>query len=360
MKKFSLLATVKNINTCHQEHRRAIQNFIPHAYDLPLMSQVNPYVIDSASESDATVTPSFRFAATRVLLTYAQCGDLTKEDVFFTIDERYPAQEWCLGEEIHADGGRHIHAVFYFKRKVQSRDPGLFDVSNGTNSYHPNIRPIKAGKAHFERSCEYVRKEDPAPLTNITPKLTWGEILETAATAEEYLALIRKHYPRDYAVNLQRYEYSAEKMFGRCPNTIKEDWTPGYEHTVPGPLAALEEGEPFTKTLVIVGPPGCGKTTWAKEHAPKPALFIRHLDSLAQFRPEHRSIIFDDLDFKHLPNSTQKYLVDYENLSEIHIRYKVARIPEGIPRVFTANEYPFTEDPIHGPAIDRRVNKIFL
>lgn len=321
------------------------------------------YVDDAASESTVRPTPhKFRFNAQRVLLTYPQCGELTREDVLYTLLERYPTiDEYCVAEESHADSGRHIHCVLKFRTKVNLIGSDIFDVNDGVDIHHPNIKTVQRGKANWTTVCEYVSKEDPAPLTNIAKVLTWEEIDRTAQSAEHFLELVRKNYPREFLLNLQRYEYAAKRLFTNCVNTIPMGWEPEYEHTVPGELSYLEElPDKFAKTLVITGPPGCGKTTWAKEWAPKPALFVRHLDSLARFRPEHRSIIFDDLDFRHLPPSTQKYLVDYENLAEVHIRYNVARIPAGVPRIVTANEYPFTEEGVHGDAINRRVNKIFL
>lgn len=107
------------------------------------------------------------------------------------------------------------------------------------------------------------------------------------------------------------------------------------------------------KSLIIQGPPGCGKTNWAKIHALKPALFVSHLDRLKDFKVGvHRSIIFDDLDFHHLPRTSQIHLVDRENPRDIHIRYCVAHIPAGVQKIFTCNHEPFTRD----DAIRRRVD----
>lgn len=114
------------------------------------------------------------------------------------------------------------------------------------------------------------------------------------------------------------------------------------------------------KSIVLEGPTGYGKTQFALAHFDHP-LLVSHMDDLARYNQDHDGIVFDDMDFKHLPRSTQIYLVDVDQPRSIHIRYKTAYIPAGVKKVFTCNEYPFESD----PAIDRRVvrkycqNKLF-
>lgn len=299
----------------------------------------------------------FRFSAKRVFLTYSDvCEHITKESIYFDLEERYPFKHYAIAEELHQSGGRHIHCIIEFKKKVDSKDTTLFDVSDIDHQHHPNIQPIKRGQAHWERVLEYVTKEDPIPLANIELKPTWGEMFDMATTKDEYLGLVKKHYPRDYALNLQRIEYSAEKTYPTSAVNTIEEFSPHYAITMP-PELSLFVPSPGQST-VVVGRPGCGKTTWAKTFCPKPCLFVRHLDSLLLLQPHHRSIIFDDLDFKHLPDQTQKFLVDQTDLAEIHVRYKVAKIPAGLTRIFTANEYPFNDQGVHGEAIRRRITRL--
>lgn len=309
----------------------------------------------------------FRFCAKQVFLTYSQvCEHMTKESVYYDMHARYPLSRYTLGEECHADEGRHIHACFVFDVKIDTKDCRFFDINCGNcqADHHPNIEPIRRGKANLLRVEEYCRKEDPNPLTNVEPIKTWGEIIEESSTAEEYLSLIQKHYPRDFCLSLDRLKASAKHLFANMsPNTLTTfSWPQDAE--IPEAWRTLNGLEPLwnptQKALVLVGPPGCGKTSWAKLKAPKPALFIRHLDSLIHLKPEHKSIIFDDLEFKHLPAATQKFLTDCTDLAEIHIRYKIGQIPAKMVRIFTANEYPFTAEGVHGEAIKRRCETFYL
>lgn len=307
---------------------------------------------------------AFRFAAKKVLLTYSDvCEEVTKEAILFDLKDRYPIIHYALGEELHpSTGGRHIHAVFEFSRRVDSIDPRLFDIADSIHQHHPNIKAVKHGQANWDRAYEYVCKEDPTPETNVQPKLTYSEMFEQADNADDFMRLVLRNYPRDYALNYDRLSAMAKAHWKKfCANTITTTRETSNTRT-PFDLRTLNLQSVIEakKSLVIVGPPGIGKTTWATEVAPKPSLFIRHLDSLSKLQREHQSIIFDDLDFKHLPPSTQKFLVDTEQISEIHIRYRVATIPANIPRIFTSNEFPFLEEGVHGAAIERRIHLVNL
>lgn len=97
------------------------------------------------------------------------------------------------------------------------------------------------------------------------------------------------------------------------------------------------------KTLVLIGPSGVGKTTWAKRVAPKPCLFVSHIDALKQFRNGfHKSIIFDDVDFSHYPRTSQIHIVDYDNPRHLHCRHATAFVPQGTHKIFTANSDPLS------------------
>jgi len=117
-------------------------------------------------------------------------------------------------------------------------------------------------------------------------------------------------------------------------------------------LLQLNPNPESNLSTVIIGKSGTGKTTWAIKHAIKPALLVTHMDDLKKLRPRHKSIIFDDMSFYHMPVTAQIHIADNDLPRSIHVRYGVARIPKCTKKIFTCNEYPFTRDIA---ALERRI-----
>lgn len=96
----------------------------------------------------------------------------------------------------------------------------------------------------------------------------------------------------------------------------------------------------YTKSNILVGAPGCGKTSYVRSLFPE-ALFVSHMDQLSGFDSDvHTAIIFDDMSFSHMPRTAQIHILDIEQDRAIHIRYSIAEIPAGVKKFFTSN----TED----------------
>lgn len=108
-------------------------------------------------------------------------------------------------------------------------------------------------------------------------------------------------------------------------------------------------------STVLIGQTGIGKTSWAIKNCPKPAIVCSHIEDLKKFEPNrHKSIIFDDMSFTHLPLQAQIHLVDSDLPRSIHVRWGVALLPAKVTKIFTCNDMPFTEH----PAIIRRIKFI--
>lgn len=91
------------------------------------------------------------------------------------------------------------------------------------------------------------------------------------------------------------------------------------------------------KSWIYWGESGIGKTQFALAQFKAP-LKVRDMDDLGDLDPDmHDGIVFDDVDFRHWPRTSQIHILDYERTS-VRIRYKTVTIPKGFPRVFTTNE----------------------
>lgn len=109
----------------------------------------------------------------------------------------------------------------------------------------------------------------------------------------------------------------------------------------------------WSKSQVISGPPGCGKTQFALAHFDNP-LFVRHLDDLKKL-DGHDGIVFDDMKFRHLPRESQIHLADIDQPSSIHLRFENALIPANMKKIFTTNEPEGMIFDLFDSAISRRV-----
>lgn len=279
---------------------------------------------------------TFRFDSKFVFLTYAQ-SPLTTQQVYDGLTTVRPIKWARICQEDHADGGHHQHVVAEFDTRLQSRNERVFDILG----QHPNIqklRSVKAGLTYVAKDGEF---QDYGPVPATALETNWLAVASECDEGEYFVKAFKA------GVNFQ----FAQKFWQlACKNSCEIGVD--YEADMSRERAHIQPLVPADGSTIVVGPTGIGKTSWAKRTSKKPALWVRHIDVLRSFRKGyHESIIFDDMDFQHMPRQTQLYLTDTTDEGHIHCRYGHAVIPAGVQRIFTANNYPFIRD----PAIDRRV-----
>lgn len=272
----------------------------------------------------------FKFDSTSFFLTYPQ-SDLDNQHVIDAINAICEL-EWARAcRELHEDGQPHTHVVGKFKRRFQSRNERIFDIQGR----HPNIQPIRS----IPRAIDYVSKDgdyiDYGTVPSAKAKRTWTHILEAAKGPKvDWLQVVHEE-----RISMHVSKRLRELLTSESVDLDDYDGRPVSE--------SLQQVPTEFTSMQICGPAGIGKTGWAMQHMPRPCLLAKHVDTLRAFRPGyHKSILFDDCDFKHFPRPTQLMLCDYENQVQIHCRYGVAYIPAHIPRVFLCNpgEEPFVSD----------------
>lgn len=241
-----------------------------------------------------------------------------------------------VGREYHKSGDEHYHVALQLDRPIRTRNSRFFDL----DGFHPNVQSAK----DFNRWVAYVKKEG-----TYAERGTYGTEKKTVRISPEELIILAQTMNKGEFLSycsVNRYQYAVaiwedNHKTDHCTLTEESPIT-GIMNTC---LNQVNEIWDKTKTLLLVGDSGIGKTTWCKINMPKPCLMVTHLDDLKRFEPGvHTSILFDDVSVKHLPDTSQIHLVDHENPRSIHIRYGVARIPSGIIKAFTCNTIPVNLD----------------
>lgn len=287
----------------------------------------------------------FKFDAKCCFLTYAQVSEeLLANDIIHHLQRLCPIKWARIAAERHEDGGKHFHVVCQFERRFQSRDARVFDVGQ----FHPNIQRTRSAK----HALQYVAKDgeftDIGPVPGNATDINWVELAATSTRADFMAEAFRAGLTQAWAREF--WELGSSKQ----ASEIGDSYEPNLEWEC---QQLRNQALPENSSAVLLGPSGCGKSAWAKRVAPKPALWVRHLDVLRMFRPDyHKSIIFDDMRFTHMPLQAQIHIVDVVDDSQIHCRYGCATIPKKTPKIFTCNEEPFQEH----EAINRRITKLNL
>lgn len=92
----------------------------------------------------------------------------------------------------------------------------------------------------------------------------------------------------------------------------------------------------WSKTHVLWGESQIGKTNFALAHFACP-LMVTHIDDLKRLTPVHDGIVFDDMDFLHIPEASRLNFVDQGFGRAIHCRFENAWIPAHTKKIFTTN-----------------------
>ena len=231
----------------------------------------------------------------------------------------------------------HLHIWFSLSKKPNFKSSKCFDIEFEGKTYHPNIGNKKKNWVY-----NYLKKQDITPLTNISS----GYIgLAKEGKLKEAIELFQDMEPRCFATQ-------GHNVLRNLKNLAKKK-RPEHIYPLTGDTIDIPEG----KSLVVIGKTESGKTEWCKSYVThylkKTFLKVTHIDHLKKYDGED-VIIWDDVNFTHIPRTSCIHIAEVRNSRQIHMRHTVADIPPGILNIFTGNEYMFPIDD-YG-AIDRRLH----
>lgn len=278
----------------------------------------------------------YRIRGNAHLWTWSQVAPETDHARVAAILQLLDPTYYIIAKERHRDGGIHYHAYAEYRQRQDRNLTADFFLDN----QRPNI---KAKRSHQEKetAATYCRKDGDyiEHGTFAPPQIRASAHLQAAINEAggemtkyiEYLIDNNINHPllRDYWISSN----AAWRL-----NTIYDGDSVKDADITSFALNALLYDPAEQRTYVLRGPSGVGKTTWAIRNIPKPSLWVRHADTLKLFQPLiHKSILIDEVSWRHTPHANQINICDTRQVAEIHIRYQVARIPPGVPRIFTCN-----------------------
>lgn len=241
-------------------------------------------------------------------------------------DLKHVSRHLCGREICPSTGTKHLQGRVTFKNNKKW-------TFNMWKAYDPKIsvRVARFSKSDYERKegdiCIEINCEEQGKRTEMDD--VWA-LIKGGADAR----VIMNANPGAFA----RYGRGFERMI-ELQNTMTVEADYSLEACCKfTKLKPLEFSVKKGFSFILIGLPGCGKSQYAMAHFKKP-LWVNHMDDLGDFSDKlYDGIIFDDMDFLHLPRTTQIHLVDWAQPRNIHIRYKVAKIPKHTPKIFTCND----------------------
>lgn len=328
------------------------------------MSQTSESHADPRDYSRAPPPGAFRIQAKRLFLTYPQ-SDFDLDVFLLWLDDKFHVDKAVACKELHQTGEHHVHATVEFTRKISTRNAAHFDY----RGRHPNVGATR----NWGASVNYLRMDsievkyfkctaEDATVVNVESSTqTAAEVCRASTNHIEWmLYCLQKRIPFGYSKALW--------------DAIHDQHVPTYTGNIPMPeqvtsihLRALQWVDDY-RAVLICGPSGIGKTSWAIANAPVPFLYVTDPDDLRAFDPLlHKSIVFDEVrctgawvDGKvkgQWPLTQQIKLCTYDTPVSIRCRYANAKISARVPKIFTCTDHlMFSRD----PQIERRIQIVNL
>ena len=248
-----------------------------------------------------------------------------------------PHGSYIVAKELHKDGKTHWHLDWKFTHIIDTTDPRFFDFKG----VHPNIcdgAPGKGWKAYITKDFDFE--------SNCFEKSVFEEAL-TMPTADEAIEVLWRKRPQLMCERAHNIEANIRKRMKSEHPQVRFNG-PFLKEFYP------TDWDPATHSLLLVGPPGIGKTQFARYLLGDNHYIKGSLDSLKEVSFE-KPLLFDEICMLERNAEESKEITDVQNGGGIHLRHKDVQIPPGIPHIFCHNMmFPF-RDP-HNAVYGRRVH----
>jgi len=196
----------------------------------------------------------YRANRKKFFLTYSQC-DKTPEELFVHLSTIAAIHKYLIAQELHQDGGKHLHAYIDFVEKQDFKNCRWADF----DGYHPNDR----GKVRDEFACAKYCGKDGNFITNFYKINPWSKAADPETTVDEAMEILRKERPEKFLLyrdqlykNLKSQKKRKIEM--KCPDIQLRVWQKA--------VLELLKQEPADRTVIWIYSEfsNMGKTTFKK------------------------------------------------------------------------------------------------
>ncbi len=290
----------------------------------------------------------FSLSAKQFFLTYPRC-DLEMDEALAQLRSKFraPIEAHLIAREDHKEPAKegeydtqwHLHVYIKFARKVRIAKPNKLDLISAGRTFHGNYqtcRSANAVKEYCKKDGLFIASDNIDDPTGTADPWAEAMALAKGGDVEGAVLLLETEKPRDMLLQGVSLRSNLQLL---APAPV---YGPPSGHLPLRDLPNLSEALQVlgTKSLVVWGPAGTGKTCWAR--ALGPHRFLSHLEGLKTTGgiKSGETLIFDDMCFTHLPRSPALFLFDCEQPRDIHVRYTTVHIPAGVHKIFLTNLSP--------------------
>lgn len=250
------------------------------------------------------------------------------------------------GVEKHEDGNYHVHIGVVRAQNKMVKVGRRFDIQG----IHPNVSPHVPTTESLRAALSYPLKEDdegmvtfgeeieelfdppPGRTRGTTRERTnaWADVLE-AASYDDALEVLRQAEPKEYILKHREIVDFFTRYFA-------PEFVPTYGPDAFNRAPIDWDDIPLRNSVVIVGPPGLGKTHYAIAQLGEKPFLCTHIDCLRKFNPHvHTGILLDEVSINAWPVTAVINILDRELPRDIHVRYATVHMPPKVKKIFCCN-----------------------
>lgn len=253
-------------------------------------------------------------------------SDSFKEKVVYSI----------FGKEVGESGTPHLQGYTVFR--TAQRYAGAKKLLSGRAHLEPRKGTHKQASDYCKKSDDFVEYGDDPATSHPKKYNPYSEAMQ-AGSYEAASLIIQSGAPRDWLMNGDRIRENLKRQF------IPEfsPYVPIHEVTdfvVPQELTFWEGTwqQSRTRVLILVGASCLGKTAWARSLR-QPHTYWKGMTNLDDWNPESKLLIFDDFDWKYMPQPKSFLTQAGECTVTDKYRHK-KNIIVNMPAIYICNNVP--------------------